>query len=129
MSIFELSKDHYYWKSPITKIYGDIQNDIVRQDEENYMCAITQAIGYRVDKEELIRALQYDREQYNKGYRDGVKEKFIEELEKLKSEIKDEEYSTNWLVSADVEKGWNEAVEYAIGKIDYYIKEMKGEAE
>lgn len=87
MSIWKLSKDHYYWKSPITKIYGDIHNKILRQDEENYIYAITQAIGYEVDKEELIRALQYDREQYDKGYNDGVKETFVEELEKIKEEM------------------------------------------
>lgn len=57
------------------------------------------------------------------------KNAIIEELEKLKSEIKDEEYSTNWLVSAEIEKGWNEAVEYAIGKIDNHIEKLKGEVE
>lgn len=87
MNIWELPKEHYDWESPITKIYGDIHNEIVRQDEENYMCAITQAIGYRVDKDELIRALQYDREQYNKGYSDGVKETVKAALEEINSEI------------------------------------------
>ena len=55
------------------------------------------------------------------------KQLIIEELEKIKAEIKDEEDSTNWLVSTDVEKGWNDAVEYAIGKIDNRISELKGE--
>lgn len=87
MNILELPKEHYNWESPITKIYGDIHNEIIRQDEENCTFTIEQAIGYKVDKEELIKALQYDREQYDKGYRDGVKEKFIEELEKIKAEI------------------------------------------
>jgi hypothetical protein len=32
-----------------------------------------------VDKEELIKALQYDREQYRKGYDDGIR-KFAENL-------------------------------------------------
>lgn len=65
------SKEHYNWESPITKIYGDIHNEIIRQDEENCMCTIEQAIGYKVDKPELIKALQYDRNQYDKGYSDG----------------------------------------------------------
>lgn len=124
MSIFELSKDHYYWKSPITKIYGDIQNDIVRQDEENYMCAITQAIGYRVDKEELIRALHYDREQYDKGYRDGAKETFIKELEKIKEEIKTNR--DEWIKGQDAE--WH-TYDRCIYIIDNHIEELKGEAE
>jgi len=87
MNIWELPKEHYNWESPITKIYGDIHNEIVRQDEENYMCAIKQAIGYEVDKEELLKALQYDREQYDKGYRDGVKETVKAALEDINSEI------------------------------------------
>ena len=29
-------------------------------------------VGIDVDKEELIRALKYDRDQYEKGFRDGV---------------------------------------------------------
>lgn len=87
MNIWEMPKEHYNWESPITKIYGEIHNEIVRQDEENYMCAIEQAIGYEVDKEELIKALQYDREQYDKGYRDGVKETVKAALEEINSEI------------------------------------------
>ena len=31
-------------------------------------------VGVSVDKEELLRALQYDREQYQKGYKDAVTE-------------------------------------------------------
>ena len=30
-----------------------------------------QTIGYQIDKAELIKALNYDREQYDKGYQDG----------------------------------------------------------
>lgn len=31
-------------------------------------------VGVSVDKEELLRALQYDREQYQKGYKDAIDE-------------------------------------------------------
>lgn len=92
MNIWELPKEHYNWESPITKIYGEIHNEIVRQDEENCTFAIEQAIGYKVDKKELIKALQYDRDQYDRGYRDGAKETFIEELKKIKAEIEKLEY-------------------------------------
>lgn len=92
MNIWELPKEHYNWESPITKIYGEIHNEIVRQDEENCTFAIEQAIGYKVDKKELIKALQYDRDQYDKGYKDGAKETFIEKLKKIKAEIEKLEY-------------------------------------
>ena len=62
------------YESPIDKIYGDIQNQIIKQDEEHLMYTVNQAIGYKVDKEELLKALQYDRNQYNKGFKDACKE-------------------------------------------------------
>ena len=58
------------WKSPI-----EIQQDIVRQVdmviEDGAMKAI-QRFDINVDKEELIKALKYDRDQYEKGYQDGL---------------------------------------------------------
>ena len=41
-------------------------------------------IGIDVDKDELVRALNYDRNQYEKGYRDGLKAcKWISVKERL----------------------------------------------
>ena len=40
-------------------------------------------VGVNVDKGELIKALQYDRNQYAKGYKDGKNDI----LDKLKAEI------------------------------------------
>lgn len=64
------------YQSPIEKFYGDIQSQIeqkIEQDENQLMMQLRQEIGYAVDKEELIKALQYDRQQYEKGYQDGLK--------------------------------------------------------
>lgn len=64
------------YQSPIEKFYGDIQSQIeqkIEQDENQLMMQLRQEIGYTVDKEELIKALQYDRQQYDKGYQDGLK--------------------------------------------------------
>lgn len=60
------------YESPIEKMVGKIQSQIIKQDEENMMYAVKQAIGYSVDKDELIKALNYDRAQYEKGYCDGL---------------------------------------------------------
>lgn len=111
MNIWELPREHYNYESPITKIYGDIRNEIIRQDEENCTYAIEQTIGYRVDKDELIKALQYDRDQYDKGYKDGVKETFIAELEKIKAEIAE---------------SFSSSVADCIYIIDNRISELKG---
>jgi len=55
------------YKSPIEIIYKDIQ---LRMD--NGILKAVQECNIHVDRDELIRALQYDRGQYEKGYADGV---------------------------------------------------------
>lgn len=59
------------YESPIDKIYGDIESKIVQHEEGQIMYAVEQAIGYAVDKEELVKALTYDRKQYERGFEDG----------------------------------------------------------
>jgi Zn-finger nucleic acid-binding protein len=41
---------------------------------ESEICKAVQKVGVNVDKDELIKALQYDRAQYQKGYNDRDKE-------------------------------------------------------
>ena len=41
---------------------------------DNQICKAVQNAGITVDREELLRALQYDRDQYRKGYADRDKE-------------------------------------------------------
>jgi len=57
------------YESPIEMIYGQM-----RIESENAICKAVQNVGVNVDKEKLIRALQYDREQYQKGYKDRDEE-------------------------------------------------------
>ena len=56
------------YKSPIEMIMGQMHMEI-----ENGIYSAVQGYGINVDKEELIRALQYDRGQYEKGYADGLR--------------------------------------------------------
>ena len=55
------------YKSPIEVITRQMRTEF----EDNVVKAI-QDYGVSVDKEELIKALQYDRNQYEKGYADGL---------------------------------------------------------
>lgn len=55
------------YKSPIEIIYGQMQQQI---DGEIFRAV--QNLGVSVDKEELIKALAYDRNQYDAGYRDAM---------------------------------------------------------
>ena len=53
------------YQSPIEVIQTQMRNKI---EGEVYKAVMN--VGVNVDKEELLKALQYDREQYQKGYKD-----------------------------------------------------------
>lgn len=53
------------YQSPIELIMGQMQINW-----EGKICKAVQNVGVYVDKEELLKALRYDREQYQKGYAD-----------------------------------------------------------
>lgn len=93
------------YESPLTKIYGTIQNQIIKQDEENTMYVVNRAVGYDVDKEELIKALNYDRDQYKKGYADAMAV-----IEDIKTDI-DEQYDRVKPYNIEVAGGLDMALE------------------
>ena len=56
------------YKSPI-EIFESPIHDVIKQmceEKENYIYQCVADIGVNIDKDELLRALQYDREQYDK---------------------------------------------------------------
>ena len=53
------------YQSPIDLIIGQMNLSL-----EGEICKAVQNVGINVDKEELLKALQYDRNQYQKGYND-----------------------------------------------------------
>ncbi len=84
------------YESPINIIQGQMETSL-----ENDIMSVVQRYGINVNKDALICALQYDRNQYNKGYADGKEDGKKEILNKLKQiladysftqEIKGEEY-------------------------------------
>lgn len=58
------------YESPIEMLVSDIRHQIVKQQDDEIYKAVLHYVP-NVNKEELIRALKYDREQYQKGYADG----------------------------------------------------------
>lgn len=77
------------YESPINIIVNDIVRSL-QEKQENYVMEYVQNIGVDVDKEELIRALQYDRNQYEKGYNDGLNaNRWIPISERLPEDFKD----------------------------------------
>ena len=65
------------YESPIVMFANNVQTDY-----ENGIIKAVQNVGFNVNKEELIKALQYDRGQYEKGFTDG-RPKWISVNEKL----------------------------------------------
>lgn len=64
------------YESPIT-IFEGISRQIVTEKEDGIVAQIQQQYGVEVNKDELTKALLYDRGQYDKGYRDGMKSRWI----------------------------------------------------
>lgn len=60
------------WESPIEIIVNQIESAWM---DETFR--VIQKVGINVDRNELIKALQYDRNQYEKGYEDGINDSRI----------------------------------------------------
>ena len=56
------------YKSPIEIITGQIKTNY-----DNAIYSAVQNVGINVDREELLKALEYDRGQYEEGFREGEK--------------------------------------------------------
>lgn len=73
------------YESPIKIIQDRIQMDM-----ENDIMKVVQRYNIDVDKDELLKALKYDREQYDKGFSDCKAiyekklEKILERLEEMR---------------------------------------------
>ena len=64
------------YESPIiTTAIQDMSNAIVEAKDNMIIAKVQETIGIDVDKGELLRALAFDREQYQAGYRDGKAER------------------------------------------------------
>ena len=68
------------YNSPIEMIIGNMQ-----MQQEGEIFRAVQNIGVNVDKDELLKALKYDRDQYDKGYNDGIR-KFAEQHKEIMRE-------------------------------------------
>ena len=61
------------YKSPIELYFNQMQMQMDEQLGEQVYKAVTQ-VGINIDKDELFKALANERDQYNEGFYDGVKE-------------------------------------------------------
>lgn len=63
------------YESPIRIIERELTSKI-----ENDIVTVVKSYGIEVNKVELERALRYDREQYEKGFDDGRKDRFYHSI-------------------------------------------------
>lgn len=63
------------YESPINVMFDDVRSTI-----DNYIMTQIGRVGVTVDKEELIKALNYDRDQYSKGLEEGLRAASTDEL-------------------------------------------------
>jgi hypothetical protein len=91
------------WESPVT-ITQEIAQKIASDTDDYIMSAILET-GVVVNKEELIKAMNYDRDQYKKGYCDGF--------------------------NTAVEMTWTSAelLEEHISELNEILKKLKGDVE
>lgn len=88
-----MNSDDYNYESSITRIENQLLSEMRKNEEDQFMCEVRQTIGYQIDKAELIKALNYDRDQYDKGYQDGKLAGYRQaESEKRKG---------HWLINSD----------------------------
>lgn len=99
------------YESPVILIPSPPKTTFDRQGDSVVMKTIHQ-LGVKVDKTELLKALNYDRQQYDKGYRDGFEDS-VKRLAELLREQTELESPCLFTVSTD--------------HIDAIIKELIGD--
>lgn len=72
------------YQSPIQQLVSDMTMKM-----ENNVYTAVENVGIHVDKEELIKALSYDRQQYDKGYADGYSNGYDQGLKETLESIKE----------------------------------------
>ena len=81
------------YESPIELIFHTVTEDINQRInekiEKDFYEFVTVNYGINVSKEELLKVLAYDRDQYSKGYQDGKKDWDRGEGEWIENPLKD----------------------------------------
>lgn len=123
------------YNSPIEiaqKMQEQYEMDVV-----NNVLKCVRSYGIDVDRDELIKALKYDRQQYEKGYNDGVKEfaewykAHLNDLVKYEKDLYADAKTNQHEDNATFFAGEINMLERLLGWIDKkpatFIKETKGE--
>ena len=80
------NRGDFMYESPITYHINEIYDKQMVERENSILVTVSESIGVDVNREELIKALNYDRDQYKKGYADA-KAEYESMLDKIQAEI------------------------------------------
>jgi hypothetical protein len=61
------------YESPIFVAVKNFADEILEKRENEWIAKIGEEVGFCIDKNELVKALNYERDQYSKGYSHGYK--------------------------------------------------------
>ena len=64
------------WESPIRLIEKEIQTNINRDIENMVVAEVERTVGVQIDKESLLKALNYSHDSYEKGYAEGSEDTY-----------------------------------------------------
>ena len=83
---FEKWKNDNY-KSPIEIYFDHFVTEVTKDIEGQIIAKARQVCDINIDKDELIKALRYDREQYSRGYANGFEQGYKAAKEELSTII------------------------------------------
>ena len=75
----------YGYESPVDVYIRNMVTDLQEKRDGEICAQIEEQIGVHVDKDEMMKALAYDRDQYEKGYRRGYAVGFSEGREAVET--------------------------------------------
>lgn len=78
------------YKSPIDVQVLKTTQEIIHKFDEAIMSKVTETLNINIDKDELIKALAYDRGQYEDGFKSGYRAALDYVISIAKEKIKQE---------------------------------------
>lgn len=98
------------YKSPITiTSKTEVQKIVNEYDDEIYKAVVS--CNVKVDREELLKALRYDRSQYEKGYADGERDAMKHGRQEIETDDCDCETMCRSVCESEFYDGDNDAVD------------------
>ena len=129
------------YETPIEMYVRDFHETMIRQENDSIVAEISKTLGFHIERDELIKALEYDREQYRKGYSDALNSMILPWIpvsDRLPEEsgrylttcecssgryVNIQVWDDGWGDCADCVVAWIALPEYYTGDLEYWLRE------